>query len=232
MKTSLLTTALYLSTLLFIPSMSFAVQPTAEDLKLEKHRLQYKAYIPAQYLLFDVVEGDLNQDGQKDLVLMLKATDPKQSIVNRYDKKVDRNRRGVLVLLAEGKGKYKELLKNLSAFSSENEDGGVYFPPDLSLDIQNNKFYVHYGHGRYGYWTYSFRLEGKDLRLIGYDSSSNHGPYIKSETSINFLTGKKVVRNNINKETEDDPKFKEAWTQFKSPKLYLSKIKDFDQLDF
>ena len=91
---------------------------------------------------------------------------------------------------------------------------------------------VHYGHGRYGYWNYSFRLQNQDLRLIGYDSSSNHGPYVESETSMNFLTDKKVIRKNLNEDPDSDPKFKETWSKAKNSPIYLSMIKDFDELNF
>ena len=39
------------------------------------------------------------------------------------------------------------------------------------------------------------------MRLIGYDSSDNFGPYVNSETSVNFLTAKKLVRENLNKDS-------------------------------
>ena len=40
--------------------------------------------------------------------------------------------------------------KNYDCFSSENEDGGVYFAPELDISIEKGNLYVHYGHGRYG----------------------------------------------------------------------------------
>ncbi|WP_414659499.1 hypothetical protein ACMHYC_18485 [Acinetobacter courvalinii] len=206
-------------------------QPTAEELKLRKDKVTYKAYLPAKYQLFEAIEGDLNKDGLKDVVLIVKATDPKAFVQDEYRGQLDRNRRGVIVLLNQ-KGKYKTLLSNLSCFSSENEDGGVYFPPDLWLEINNNLLDIHYGHGRYGYWRYLFRLEGNDLRLIGYDDSNNRGPLIQSQTSINFLTGKKVIRKNMSEDEEEEPRFKETWSKIKQPPIYLSKVKDFNDLSF
>ena len=231
MKSSLLSTVLMLSTLLFIPRITFAEQPTAEQIQLQKDKLKYKAYIPAKYVLFEAIQGDLNKDDIQDLVLIVKATDPTQWVNHEYRGKLDRNRRGMIVLLAD-KGKYKPILSNLSCFSSENEEGGVYFAPELWLEINKGLLNVHYGHGRYGYWNYSFRLQNQDLRLIGYDSSSNHGPYVESETSINFLTNKKVIRKNLNEDPDSDPKFKETWSKAKISPIYLSTIKDFDELNF
>lgn len=232
MKTQLIAALLVLSGLAILPQTAFAQQqPSAEELKLRKDKVTYRAYIPAKYHLFEAIEGDLNKDGLKDVVLIVKATDPKAFVHDEYRGQLDRNRRGAIVLLSE-KGKYKPVVSNLNCFSSENEDGGVYFPPDLWMEIKNNLLSVYYSHGRYGYWRYLFRLEGNDLRLIGYDDSSNHGPLIQSQTSINFLTGKKVVRDNLSQDPEDDPRFKETWSKINQAPIYLSKVKDFNDLSF
>lgn len=231
-KTQCIAFILACSSLSILPQTTFAQeQPTAEELKLRKDKVTYKAYVPAKYQLFQAIEGDLNKDGLKDVVLIVKATDPKAFVHDEYRGHLDRNRRGVIVLLNE-KGKYKAIVSNLSCFSSENEDGGVYFPPELWMEVKSNLLSVYYSHGRYGYWRYLFRLEGNDLRLIGYDDSSNHGPLIQSQTSINFLTGKKVIRKNMSEDEEADPRFKETWSKINQAPIYLSKVKDFDDLSF
>ncbi|TCM68074.1 hypothetical protein EC844_10656 [Acinetobacter calcoaceticus] len=218
-----------------ISSNAFAAveAPSAEQIKLEKDRIRYKAYIPKDYSLFEAIQGDLNKDGQKDLLLMVKATDPENVIQHEYRGELDRNRRGLIVLLNH-QGKYTQLMSNLDCFSSENEEGGVYYAPELSISIQKGILNIDYAHGRYGYWSYAFRLSGNDLALIGYDQSNNHGPYIDSQTSINFLTQRKLVRINTNRDYEQnpEPRFKEIWSSIKQPMLYLSQIEDFDELDF
>ena len=127
-------------------------------------------------------------------------------------------------------------VKNYTWFSSENEDGGVYYPPDLDIQIEKGKMFILYSHGRYGYWRYNFRYQNSDLILIGYDGSSNSGPIVNRETSINFITKKKILKENINEDPDQitgDEIFKETkknvsiTNQFK-----LSQIKDFDELDF
>ena len=137
-----------------------------------------------------------------------------------------------MIVLLNAKGRYQKVVQNLSLFSSENEDGGVYFAPELVPSIEKGLLKLHYAHGRYGYWAYQFRLEGRDMRLIGYDSSDNFGPYVNSETSVNFLTAKKLVRENLNKDPDSDPKFKEAWSKVNVAPMYLSKIQDIDDLSF
>jgi len=231
-KTQCIAIILACLSLSILPQIAFAQQqPSAEELKLRKDKVTYKAYIPAKYQLFEAIEGDLNKDGVKDVVLIVKATYPKAFVHDEYRGQLDRNRRGVIVLLNE-KGKYKAVVSNLNCFSSENEDGGVYFPPELWMEIKNNILSVNYSHGRYGYWRYLFRLDGNDLRLIGYDDSNNHGPLIQSQTSINFLTGKKVIRDNLSQDPEKDPKFKETWSKINQAPIYLSKVKDFNDLSF
>ena len=189
-------------------------------------------FIPKGYAEFEKYIGDLNKDGLKDCVLIIKKTDTANVVTNRFDKKVDRNRRGIVVLFKKEKG-YKLADKNYNCFSSENEEGGVYFPPELWIKIENEKLYIHYGHSRYGYWEYTFRYQNSNFELIGYDSSSNRGPITMTETSINFLTKRKLVRENTNENAEDkDEMFNETWNNIEIDNLIkLSEIKDFDELD-
>lgn len=215
-----------------LPALTCAqTQKTAEEIQLQKDKAKYNAFVPANYRLFSATTGDLNKDGMQDAVLIVKATNPKAWVDHEYQGKLDRNRRGIVVLLGE-KATYKKIMQNLSVFSSENEEGGVYFPPELWIEIKNNRLNVHYGHGRYGYWNYNFRYEANNFRLIGYDRSEHRGPLLESDTSINFLTGKKRYRENLIQDEEQDPKFKETWTKVNYPPIYFSNIKDMDELHF
>ena len=128
---------------------------------------------------------------------------------------------------------YQKATENRNCFSSENEDGGVYFPPELYFDVKRGNLIIHYAHGRYGFWNYTFRYQESNFKLIGYDSSNNFGPIINSETSINFLTKKKLYRENTNHEAEgEDEVFKETWSKIKIDKLLnLSEIKNFEDLE-
>ena len=194
--------------------------------------LDAAAFIPEGYVLFESYSGDLNKDALEDCVLILKKTDPKNIVTNRFDKKVDRNRRGILVLLQTEKG-YQLAAKNYNCFSSENEDGGVYFAPELWIHLENQKLYIHYGHGRYGYWCYTFRFQDAAFKLIGFDSSSSRGPVVNSEWSINFLTQKKLIRTNTNADAESGEEvFTETWSTIEQDTLIkLSEIEDFDELN-
>lgn len=190
-----------------------------------------KVFIPTGFELVSSVEGDLNKDGVADKVFFIKATDKGAYEKNEFGELVDRNRRGLVILFKKG-DQYELALKNATCFSSENEDGGVYYAPELSLDIAKGNLYIHYAHGRYGYWKYTFRYRNSDFYLIGYDSSEG-GAVVENETSINFLSKKKQVKVNTNENAQGgDEVFQETWTNITVNKLLkLREIKDFDNFD-
>ncbi|MCQ4264983.1 hypothetical protein CXK91_06780 [Stutzerimonas stutzeri] len=187
--------------------------------------------VPAGYVVVEEVQGDLNNDDKTDYVLLIKGTNKEKFFDHEYLGTLDRNRRGIIVAF-ENNGEYQLALKNLDCFSSENEDGGVYFAPDLSISVHKGSLFISYGHGRYGYWSYNFRYQNSDFELIGYDSSQNRGPLIEREISINFLTKKILTRENINQDAKGgDERFKETWKRFTLPKpIKLEEITDFDEL--
>lgn len=189
-------------------------------------------FLPKGYIVFETIYGDLNKDGIDDCVLIIKGTDTSKIVTDIYRGKLDRNRRGIIVLF-EKNGQYELAMKNLECFSSENEDGGVYFAPELSIEINKGNLYFHYGHGRYGYWKYTFRFQNSDFELIGYDVSEHRGPVINSETSINFSTKIKQEKVNTNENAgSGEEVFKTTSKKIKIDKLLrLSNIKDFDEID-
>lgn len=193
---------------------------------------QISDFISNGYSIFDEYNGDLNNDGLEDVVLIVKDTKKENVIINRFGDEVDRNRRGIIVLFNK-ENNYELAVENLNCFSSENEDGGVYFAPEIWFNIENKNLKIHYGHGRYGYWEYAFSYDKSDFRLIGYESSENRGPEVIYKTSINFLTQKKLISKNTNKNSEnEDEVFEETWHKINIDNLIrLSDIDDFDELD-
>ena len=194
--------------------------------------INFSEFLPEGHVLFEKVSGDLNNDGLNDCVLITKATDKSRIIKDEVRGDLDRNRRGIIVLFRKNDS-YVPVVSNPDCFSSENEDGGVYFAPELSVSIKEGNLFIHYGHGRYGYWKYTFRAQNNDLELIGYDSSSNHGPYTISAVSMNFLTGKKLTRENLFQSEElEEEVFKETWEDIEVGELLkLSEVEDFDGLE-
>jgi len=194
-------------------------------------------FVPKGYIVFEKINGDLNKDGIEDCVLLIKGTDKSKIVTDEFKGKLDRNRRGIIVLLNK-KEHYEPVVKNYDCFSSENEDGGVYYPPELSIEIGKGNLYIQYRHGRYGYWHYTFRHQNAGFELIGYDLSVNRGPVTQYAISINFLTKKKLTKDNINKDKENSDEeyvedvFVENWEKVNIEKLLkLSEIKDFDKID-
>lgn len=197
---------------------------------VESHQ-KLTEFVPKNFTVLEVIQGDLNKDGVEDCVVFIQATKKEDIVDDEYKGQLDRNRRGIIVLLKE-KDSYVLAAKNYDCFSSGNEDGGAYFSPELEITIENGKLYIHYGHGRYGDWTYTFRLKNSDLELIGYDSTSG-APVIESETSINFLTKKKQVKTNTNESAEGEDEIFDVKTETISSgkPIQLSEIEDFDVLD-
>ena len=189
-------------------------------------------FLPKGFVIFKRINGDLNKDGVDDCVIIIKGSDKKQIINDEYRGQLDRNRRGIIILYNKNRN-YELALKNYYCFSSENEDGGVYFAPELSFEIKNNILLFNYGHGRYGYWEYIFKNINNDFALIGYNQSDNNGQLVEKETSINFLSKKKLEKININENSVGgDEVFKETWKTIKINRLTkLSEIKDFDGFD-
>ena len=212
---------------------ALSVEKALEDHVKTAEKKKPSDFIPKGFVLFNEVEGDLNNDGRKDHVLIVKGTKKDKIVTDEYRGKLDRNRRGIIILFKTEDNSYKKIVENNNCFSSENEDGGVYYAPEMEVSIDKNNLYVNYMQGRYGYWTYTFKFRKNDFQLIGYDASYG-GAIVQNETSINFLTGKKQFKDNINKDEEDrEEVFKETWSKIDVQKpVFLSEIKDFDELTF
>ncbi len=188
--------------------------------------------VPKGYLLFEQYKGDLNGDGKEDYVLLIKDTKKEDVVVNRFSDTVDRNRRGIIVVFDTGK-RYEKIVENKDCFLSENEDGGVYMPPELWIDIKDGKLKIHYGHGRYGYWVYIFKYLESNFKLIAYEASENQGPRVLYKTKIDFRNRKKIISKNVS--DIPDPEEEEfETTHYKiqiSELLKLSEIKNFSELN-
>ena len=209
---------------------------TTTNNKIVQHNLKLKQnptdFLPNGYVLFEKIIGDLNKDGLDDCVFVIKGTDKDEIIKDEYRGELDRNRRGIFVLFNKN-GNYELALKNYDCFSSENEDGGVYFAPELSIEVKKGNLYIYFGHGRYGYWKYTFRFQNSDFELIGYDQKDQRGPIIVREISIDFLGKNKQEKVNTNENGESGQEiFEETWKNINVNSLIkLSEIKDFDELD-
>jgi hypothetical protein len=216
--------------LIYICIFSFAANSFGTERQQAGH--DPKNLVSPDYVIFDEIVGDLNKDGFQDYIYIIKGTDKNRVIYDEYRGNLDRNRRGIVIIFGR-EDLYELVLENVELFSSEHEDGGVYAPPDLGVFIEKGVIRIHYFGGRYGFWSYKFRYQHSDFELIGYDSSSNHGPIVLSKTSINFLTKNILFKENIHPERYDGKeRFMETWKKFMLPKsIKLSEIEDMDDLD-
>jgi hypothetical protein len=92
-------------------------------------------FVPEGFVLFDKIYGDLKKDGMEDCILIIKGTDKNNIIKDEYHGDLECNRRGLIVLFNKSDN-YELVVKNYDCFSSENVDGGVYSPPELSISIE------------------------------------------------------------------------------------------------
>jgi len=192
------------------------------------------AFVPKGFVVEEKIQGDLNKDGMNDCVLLIKGTDKKQIVKDEYRGELDRNRRGIIVLFSKN-NQYEQAMKNDACFSSENEDGGVYYAPELSIEILKGNLLISYAHGRYGAWKYIFRHQNADFDLIGYDASYQNNfdtDYVTfDETTINLLSKKKLTRKVIKVDANGKETYKDNWKNIALIKrVKLSEINDFDEL--
>jgi hypothetical protein len=187
-------------------------------------------FLPDGFVIFEKLYGDLNDDGVDDCLLIIKGTDVNQIITEDDGVPSDRNRRGIIVLFKEN-DYYELITENIDCFSSENEDGGVYYAPQVSFEINRGNLEVHFEHGRYGYWRYYFRQQGEDFDLIAFVSSDG-GAISKRKVSYDFLTNIKHIRESINDNpNEGDTVYTEFLEELSETRLLkLSEIRDFDEL--
>lgn len=189
--------------------------------------------VPPGFCQVEKIVGDLNKDGLDDYILIIKDTKKENWKENQWGTAiVDKNRRGIIIALNKG-SHYQKYVANYSCFASENEDGGVYFAPEMSAYINDKgDLIIHYSHGRYGYWLYTFHFQNDTFELIGYESHANHGPIPQAITSINFLTKKKKTSTNVS-EDEEVEKWEDTWEdiEYDEP-INLENITNFEDISF
>lgn len=204
-----------------------------QDVNSNQGNNPFSDFVPTGYVIFEKILGDLNKDNIEDCVLIIKDTDKSKVVKDEYRGELDRNRRGIVILFAKN-GHYELVATNSNCFSSENEDGGVYYAPELSVTIKKGNLYIGYEHGRYGSWTYKFRFNTNNFDLIGYDVYEfAFGLVLNRKVSINFLTKRKLEKVNVNDSAESGEEvFKKTWKTINIKQLIkLSEIRDFDELD-
>ena len=86
----------------------------------------------------------------------------------------DLGARGLIVLFKYKSGEYYKVVEKYNCLDSGEEDGGVYFAPELHVYLdEDGVLGIGYGHGRYGGWGCTFKYINGEFKYIGSSSSES-----------------------------------------------------------
>jgi len=190
------------------------------------------SWIPKGWKQVTTATGDLNKDGSDDEVVVLEKTDPANLKANDAmgAPVLNLNPRRLLVMFKTAEGYQQQLSRDDLLPSEHNADVPCLADPLLDqggIAITKGKLIIRLGTwlscGSYSVTnsSFTFRLEGSRLRLIGYDYqqfSRNSGEIY--EESINYLTGKEKKTTGGNEFEESTPTV--SWLKLAAmPAFYL-----------
>lgn len=195
---------------------------------LPKEGATAEAFVPKGWKLEKQQSGDLNKDGQDDLLLLLRMDDRKNILKNEGlgQDSFDTNPRILAVAFSNGTGKAFTLALENHTLIARTEDpvmddpvgesGGVAIERGtLKVDLYS---FASAGSWSTGTTTFRFRSGKRGFELIGYDSSSTQRNSGEVEVvSINYLTGKVQISTG----TISDDKLKDKWRKIPKKKLLL-----------
>ncbi|CAM4255909.1 hypothetical protein ACPR111641_10750 [Acinetobacter pragensis] len=204
----------------------------------------YASFIPKNWKVLEKTQGDLNRDGQADLVLIAEDTHPENIVKNESlgNPQLNLNPRKLMVLLQSKQG-YQLAASNSSLPTEGDADSPCLADPlgeSEALKIHNGVLHIslHYWLSC-GSWyvtnkTYTFRYQDQAFKLIGYDSNDFHRASGDiSEQSINFSTGKIKSTSGQNEFEESAQPPKIQWTELKNKySLSLEHIQFSEHYEF
>lgn len=194
---------------------------------------QYKSQIPEGWKVLSEVQGDLNKDGEDDVVILIKKTDKQNIIKDELSEKyLNTNPRGIMVFFKTKNNEYQLIEENKLDFipvENDADDNCLQDPLELGglkivkniLHVELNYFYS------CGTWlvtniTYKFRYQNGGFALIGFDHDEMHrgtGEIISN--SFNFSTKKKELTTGANEFEPGNPVTQRS--DFKIERLYQLK---------
>lgn len=115
-------------------------------------------FIPVDFTILDSASGDINKDGIKDLVVILR---------NKYENFNTDTTRPLLLLEGNTKGQYKLIVRNDSVVLCMG-CGGVHGDPYQGITIKNGYFSIEHFGGSGWRWTriITFKFEIKTKQFI------------------------------------------------------------------
>ena len=159
------------------------------------------AFVPAKWKLEAKATGDLNGDKLPDAALVLHMADPANVLAKDWDpaQKYDSNPRRLVVLFGRNGGGYMLAAadnKLIPRLENQNQDEPFDEVAIISGTLRvKMHLFMDAGGWEMGGSAYTFRWQDGAFRLIGFDRDSiqrNSGE--TTEISINYLTGRKVVK--------------------------------------
>lgn len=177
--------------------------------------VQYAAspegFAPKGWAIEKKIEGDLNDDGVPDFVLVLHQKSPRNIIKNPEgmgSAEFDSNPRMLAVVFADQKsGGYTLMACNHELIP--RWDAPNITDPFDGIKIVNRTIHINLqSWSSAGSWfaskiTFTFRYQHGSINLIGYDSFNYHrasGAYTRA--SVNYLTKKAEIINGVENDTE------------------------------
>jgi hypothetical protein len=171
-----------------------------------------EGFVPPGWILDAQASGDLNRDGNADLILVLRQNDP-VNVIEDFDglgeKPFDTNPR-ILAVAFRVAGKFSLQLENHTLIPRRTEPAADDpFDRETGIAILRDGFQVRLNwFMSAGGWetsstTYTFRHQSGRFELIGYDRNTTHrGSGDTSSLSINYLTRKaKKTTGNISRDS-------------------------------
>ena len=204
----------------------------------------YQSFIPKNWKVLEKVQGDLNQDRQADLALIVEDTDPKNIIRNENlgSAELNINKRKLLILFKNNQG-YRLVATNPYLPTEGDIESPCLADPigeNDPLEIKNGllKVNLHYWLSC-GSWyvtnhSYTFRYQDQAFKLIGYDNNDFHRASGEiTAQSINFLTGKTKNTSGENEFSEQSQPIEIKWSKLKQHySLTLEQVKFNEHYEF
>ena len=186
-------------------------------------------FIPTGWKQVQLAQGDLNRDGRPDFAMVVRMDSAANRIAPDWDpdSPYDTNPWMLIAGLRQGAGYELALADHRLIPRHENPDADEPFD-EIRIANGTLKVVMHLfmsaGGWEMGGSAYTFRWQDGGFKLIGFDRDEVHrGSGETSEISINYLTGKKLLKTgNIG----SDKQRSQTLTIPKQPLLDLTAIGD------
>lgn len=209
---------------------------TASD-SSEVNANKFSQFVPADWEILDRQEGDMNNDGRKDAILII------QKKVENDDANVQLDQfRKLIILFQNETNQYQVSASSATAIMCRN-CGGMLGDPYVSTSILDNSFAIeHYGGSR-DRWDYIhvFNWQDGDWFLVEKTITATDNLLLTSRDEyFNFTTGEHKTSYSVPDDYRSDPEIpedakQEIFTNWDKPEKIekieikpLTRLNDFD----